>query len=458
MYYVQPGVLFGIISSHVILSCGCFLGWFVFLGYNTFTLDTSSPPALPLSLRGGLCAKFSSLTFGTARFARSPSPFLPCVVGSTRPRRAWLVGLSVLSSHSGLGFTPMRADCSRAVGSSVLDPLRAVWILNKYLCDNIPSDFFVQPLHNDLCRAPSLVREPLTSTPVKTGADTLSPTALDAHITWVAIFWKHLAGRFCVHIRIGGTLRPCEPSPAVRTSWHLWFYLHCFQGVFLLRSLFRRFRNQGPVLGVVGLLVWYSSQRSGQELSSSTLFFFILELCVLVPCLIFFFIINMLFFEVCFFAYKRILIGFGLVGFGCVVDHDGMWCRGGCCCREGGCFSPFNGCSQSGAVSDIVCVGEGIVTRSDQYKSVVCNGSDNNGYLRVRSYDLVVPATRPVGTLRSSKEEEGAVSRLCLVGGSSEALVVAILLPPPGLLDDSLVLLLSSPPSQDSCCIISSRS
>nr|CAD7571950.1 unnamed protein product [Timema californicum] len=53
-------------------------------------------------------------------------------------------------------------------------------VLIKYLCDNILSDFFVQPLHNDLsCRAPSLVREPLTSTPVKTRVDTLSPTVLE---------------------------------------------------------------------------------------------------------------------------------------------------------------------------------------------------------------------------------------------------------------------------------------
>nr|CAD7200235.1 unnamed protein product [Timema douglasi] len=43
---------------------------------------------------------------------------------SPRPacRVEWLV-----QPHSGLGFTPMRADCSRAVGSSVLGPLRAVW-------------------------------------------------------------------------------------------------------------------------------------------------------------------------------------------------------------------------------------------------------------------------------------------------------------------------------------------
>nr|CAD7198176.1 unnamed protein product [Timema douglasi] len=62
-----------------------------------------------------------------ARFSRSPSPFLPCAVGCARPRRARLVGLSGLSSHSGFGLRSMRADCSRAVGSSILGPLRAVW-------------------------------------------------------------------------------------------------------------------------------------------------------------------------------------------------------------------------------------------------------------------------------------------------------------------------------------------
>nr|CAD7571116.1 unnamed protein product [Timema californicum] len=56
-------------------------------------------------------------------------------------------------------------------------------VLNKDLCDNILSDFFLQPLHNDLtyraapqvwCVNPYYRHQH----PVKTGADTLSPTAL----------------------------------------------------------------------------------------------------------------------------------------------------------------------------------------------------------------------------------------------------------------------------------------
>nr|CAD7397720.1 unnamed protein product [Timema cristinae] len=58
-------------------------------------------------------------------------------------------------------------------------------VLNKDLCVNILSDFFVQPLHNDLYRAPSLVREPLISTPGRTGADTLSPTASEGSTTGI---------------------------------------------------------------------------------------------------------------------------------------------------------------------------------------------------------------------------------------------------------------------------------
>nr|CAD7198400.1 unnamed protein product [Timema douglasi] len=43
--------------------------------------------------------------------------------GLVAPWRVWLSGSS---THSGLGFTPMRAVCSRAVGSSFLGPLRAI--------------------------------------------------------------------------------------------------------------------------------------------------------------------------------------------------------------------------------------------------------------------------------------------------------------------------------------------
>nr|CAD7260205.1 unnamed protein product [Timema shepardi] len=67
-------------------------------------------------------------------------------------------------------------------------------------CDNILSAFFAQPLHNDLlCRAPSLVRGHLTSTPVKTGADTLSPTALDGSTRGVGTQGKRGEGEWANH-------------------------------------------------------------------------------------------------------------------------------------------------------------------------------------------------------------------------------------------------------------------
>nr|CAD7572548.1 unnamed protein product [Timema californicum] len=91
-----------------------------------------------------------------------PPPLLPCAVSCARPRRAvarlveWLVHSLWFRIHVHEG----RLFTSR-------------WLFGS-------SAFFVQPLHNDLlCRTPSLVRGPLTSTPVRTGADTLSPTALD---------------------------------------------------------------------------------------------------------------------------------------------------------------------------------------------------------------------------------------------------------------------------------------
>nr|CAD7393661.1 unnamed protein product [Timema cristinae] len=92
--------------------------------------------------------------------------------GAARPRRAWRVGFRGLA---------IRVNCSRAFGSRFWACLRAIWGLCEvitHLCDNILSDFFIQPLYNDLSyHAPSLVCEPLLSTPVKTGADTYSPTA-----------------------------------------------------------------------------------------------------------------------------------------------------------------------------------------------------------------------------------------------------------------------------------------